>query len=158
MTELNFAGKELIYAIQQDDTKQAIDIVHQVSFPQGSYYLNLALTRATSKGNYLASVALVEAGSDINGVNDSIPLINAVLSKQYELIKFLLKNGADTERKDENSYTALMYAVSHQDLEAIILLIEAGASCETETFDGLTAKSIAEMQNNPKILEYFRKH
>ncbi|MCC5639634.1 ankyrin repeat domain-containing protein [Nostoc sp. CHAB 5844] len=51
-----------------------------------------------------------------------------------------------------------MYAVFNQDLEVIMLLIEAGASCKTETYDGVTARNIAERQNEPSILEYFTHH
>ncbi|MBD2495540.1 ankyrin repeat domain-containing protein [Nostoc sp. FACHB-280] len=151
-------GKNLIRAINQDDSSAALDILHRVSFPKGSYYLTLAMTRATVKGNYAVSVALTNAGSDINGVNDSIPLINAVLSRQYDLVRYLLESGADTERQDENSHTALMHAVFNQDIEAIMLLIEAGASCQTETYDGVTDQDIAERQNEPSIWEYLRHH
>ncbi|ALF52705.1 hypothetical protein ACX27_07320 [Nostoc piscinale CENA21] len=151
-------GKDLIRAINQDDSRTALDILHQVSFPKSSYYLTLALTRTTAKANHTVSVTLTKAGADVNGVNDSIPLINAVLSRQYDLVRYLLENGADTERQDENSHTALMHAVFNQDIEAIMLLIEAGASCQTKTYDGVTAQDIAERQNEPSILEYLRHH
>ena len=55
-----------------------------------------------------------------------------------DIIKFLLKSGADLELKDDNGSTALIYAVKANNIPAVDTLIDAGADINTQDNNGLT--------------------
>lgn len=67
-----------------------------------------------SDGGYLKEVqSIVEGGGDVNWQTESTgltPLMAATAGGHVEIVKFLLSNGADANRKDANGRTALQWA------------------------------------------------
>ena len=68
-----------------------------------------------------------------NPENANTPLSIATAYGYNEVIKLLLKHGADIEKKDKNDFhmTPLAHAVNSKKLPAVKLLVEAGANLNT---------------------------
>ena len=81
-------------------------------------------------------------------------LMKAAKSGNEWQIKRLLEAGADTNLKDNDGWTALMYAVRYNEgLECVELLLDAGADIKVINNYGLSALALtASYNNNPKIL------
>lgn len=81
-------------------------------------------------------------------------LMKAAKSGNEWQLKRLLEAGADTNLKDNDGWTALMYAVRYNEgLECVELLLDAGADIKAENNYGLSALALtASYNNNPKIL------
>lgn len=76
--------------------------------------------------------ALLEAGANVNFVDhDGFPALMAALASDREdvvaVLKLLIDAGADMSRRGVDGWTALHYAVSLQDIEAMRVLLEHGA-------------------------------
>jgi ankyrin repeat protein len=154
--------REFKSAIYNDNVELACDILNTHHSEFKSHQLNVALLSAVARPHVTIVKALLSFGADPNGYLDQVPLPQALwqdeedmdLEKCLALVKRLLEAGADPERQDENTYTALMYAVSNHYNDIAKVLIEAGASMESETYDGDTAMDMAERAGNTYILEY----
>ncbi|WP_428224812.1 ankyrin repeat domain-containing protein [Flavobacterium sp.] len=84
------------------------------------------LCKAIIKGDVEAVKKFLEYGSDVNeGENGVTPLMLAARYNQVEIIKMLLKNGADPKQKDENGNDARKYAEYSKATEALELLMRA---------------------------------
>lgn len=79
---------------------------------------------------------LTLAGQPENGL--SIKLGEAVLNNDIGQISLLLKQGASPNLLDANGQNALELAIANQSVEAVQLLIEAGADLERLSLDGYT--------------------
>ena len=81
-------------------------------------------------------------------------LMKAAKSGNDWQIKRLLESGAKINLKDNDGWTALMYAVRYNEgLECVELLLNAGADIRVANNYGLTAIALAaSYNNNPKIL------
>ena len=75
-------------------------------------------------------------------------------------VKQLLLAGADVNLKDNQNWTALMYAVRFQENTNVVkLLIDAGAQVDVENSFGNSAFIIASYyNNNPEILNLLIKY
>ena len=81
-------------------------------------------------------------------------LMKAAKSGNDWQLKRLLEAKADVNLKDNDGWTALMYAVRYNEgLECVELLLDAGADIKAVNNFGLTAIALAaNYNNNPKIL------
>lgn len=110
---------------------------------------------------------LIESGADINAKvkNDFIPLISiAAFGLQFELVKLLVENNADTNLIDKDGNTPLMYAISgeNDDLlkdksdieydrqEIVKLLLDYNADPNAVDNDGICVIDYAKKLNNKK--------
>jgi ankyrin repeat protein len=76
-----------------------------------------------------------------------------------EIVKELIKAGANLDLQDTNGETALMRACKHGHEEIIKELIRAGANFELKNKNGQTALMIANKKNNEeKIEKYIKKY
>jgi hypothetical protein len=100
-----------------------------------------------------------EADSQIGRYHGYLtPLILAVANSNLEVIKILLKSGANVDTSDEDETTPLMWAVSYSNYETVKLLLEAGADIEADNADGETALSRAQEQNRTDIVELLEEY
>ena len=90
---------------------------------------------------------LIMAGSNVNYGDDAgFPTLIAALSTdrhgrgdRMDVLRLLIRHGADVNRRGVNDWTPLHYAASIRDLEAMRLLLEAGADPTLRTrIDDLT--------------------
>ncbi len=84
---------------------------------------------AARTGHKIIAQRLLQLEVDIN-VQDkdlSTPLIEAVVHEQYEMVRFLIKQGADVDIPDIRGNTALHLAVLNENPRMTRLLLESGA-------------------------------
>lgn len=78
---------------------------------------------------------LLDSGADVNqclgagrsGVLDWIPLHTASAQGSVDLVRMLLRRGADATQKDNYDQTALQNAVLGDHWEVVVLLLEKGS-------------------------------
>jgi hypothetical protein len=93
-------------------------------------------------------------------------LQRAVCDSDLELIRLCLRHGADVERRNCEGETALGYAASWGSLDAVRLIVEAGADvnaiegrledCYSTALDSTCSSDPA--YDRPQIRDYLRKH
>jgi uncharacterized protein len=81
---------------------------------------------------------MIDAGANVNFVaDDGFPALIAAISRgrppKHEILALLLERGADTAARGINDWTALHYAVNLMDIEAIRMLLAAGADPSLRT-------------------------
>ncbi|AQN68665.1 ankyrin repeat protein [Saudi moumouvirus] len=129
---------------------------------------NTPLTFATWSDNLKLIKLLIKYGADVNmpeNENGWTPLIIACIRytlNSYEIIEYLLNNGADINHKDIKGKTALfktceLYLGSRTYI--VELLLRYNANPDIQDYDGNTALIITSrtLNNNPntkKLLEY----
>ncbi len=87
------------------------------------------LIEAAEKGVTAEVERLLNAGSDINGRDESgwTPLIAAAGEGHTETVALLLQKGANLQARDGNGYTALRHAKANGHIQVVELLTRAGA-------------------------------
>lgn len=96
---------------------------------------------AALEGNNTVLCDLLEAGADVNLVNDdeNNALWFACVKSAPETIAQLLEQGVDADNQNVNGATCLIYAASAGKFEAVKALVEAGADLYKATHDGFNA-------------------
>ncbi len=74
-----------------------------------------------------------------------------------EIVKELIKSGADVNAKSNNSNTALMGAAVYGDLEIIKELINSGADINAKNNINETALDVAKMNKRAEIVYYLER-
>lgn len=100
-------------------------------------------------------------GIDINKCDEKKyrlpPISHAVQINNLEFIKILLNNGADIDKGaqgDNYGNTALMIAAWDGRLDIVKYLVEQGACCNQQDFNGYTPLIKACIKNNPEVAKY----
>lgn len=84
------------------------------------------------------------------------PFMAAYNWKRFEIAEWFLKNGADVNFTDKDGNTTLFYAVKRKyKLDQIRLLLRFGADFNKENKQGISAKKLAEQNNQTGILKLF---
>lgn len=84
--------------------------------------------------------SLLNQGAEINSQIKSMPaLIFLVMNRNHEMVRFLLKNGADVNIQNLEGETSLICATKLKDMPMLHLLNEFGANKDIKSNDGLTA-------------------
>ncbi|KAI1365034.1 ankyrin repeat-containing domain protein [Xylaria arbuscula] len=73
---------------------------------------------------------LLRTRIDINGTNGNVPLIFAATSAQDDVIRMLLKNGANVHTRNEEGKSAMHLAAAYGHTSTMMLLYEEGAKIE----------------------------
>jgi TPR repeat protein len=112
------------------------------------------LVRASISGNLEIMQLLIEAGADVNGVDEwgDTPLMATVEFRHIEAAILLLENGADIDATKPNGTTALMIAARNEDLMSTDLLLRKGADPKIGLGSGDTALSLAAWNGNKEIV------
>jgi ankyrin repeat protein len=139
---------------------------------------NSPLNKAARNGNLSLCKFLVYNNVDILGYKEyenlekklnSTPLLNAVISRNYKLIKFLLKNGANPNIWSYTGYgnygdLPLHIAIKNNDFKIAKLLILYGADpnesflykCKYSSITYISPLELAKQLNKIKILKLFK--
>lgn len=105
---------------------------------------------------------LIESGADVNAKDKkgTTVLMWACLNsaKTVKHIEFLISKGADVNAKENsNDETALMFAATAGNVEAVATLIKNGADVNARAHNGATALSAAKAQGFTEIENLLRK-
>ena len=138
-------------------------------------------------GNYPETVSLLlQSGAEVNAKNNDgdTPLHDAAYFQGWdpnteritikgrlvypgelavEIIRLLIKNGADLEAKSEKNAqaTPLHHAVAHGLKEAVVVLVQSGANIDARLSAGggrLTPLDIARETNRLDIMKFLKSH
>jgi ankyrin repeat protein len=115
---------------------------------------------ALRKGNTKVVKILLEYKANADKSNLNGALIEALVSRNLELMQILLKAGADVNIKDDNGMTPLIYAILFPDEKQEIIveaMLAAGADVNTKDKNRCSALMYAEKAGNAKIVEMLRK-
>ena len=105
---------------------------------------------------------LLDTGSDINEVDadDATPLMMAIETNNYKIIKLLLDRGANINMAKEHGITALMMAMdediiysNNQMYLTVKLLLDRGANINMVNEGGETALILSVMLNHNEIVD-----
>ncbi len=116
---------------------------------------------AAWKNQEEAAKLLVESGAVIDlreTANLGTPLLIAAQHDRLEMVRFLLKQGADREASDLNGHHALALAAGNGSTETLVHLLDVGMDVDMETDDGRTplfvASCVGEMESARVLLEH----
>lgn len=85
------------------------------------------------------------------------PFMAAYNWKRFEVAEWFLKNGADINFADKDGNTTLFYAVKRKyKLDQIRLLLKFGADFDKENKNDISARKLAEQNNQTGILKLFK--
>ena len=107
-------------------------------------------------GKDAATVALIEAGADVNrpvGAAGYTPLMLAVARQSKVAAQVVLKRGADVNAHNQGGVTALMIAAAADQPELVALLVQAGANVDARSETGETALSIARAKDYQAVMK-----
>lgn len=108
-----------------------------------------ALTIAKYNGYDEIAKLLIEAGAKGEFNDEIIDVVNAIKSGNNDYLKLKLEKGLDPNSVDENQTQLLYISVFYNNLEAVNLLLSAGA---TQDFDDITPLMYAAETGNKEIL------
>jgi len=116
---------------------------------------------ALQGGKDAATVALIEAGADVNGPVGAAgytPLMLAVARQSKTAAEAVLKRGADVNARNQGGVTALMIAAAADQPELVALLVQAGANVAAQSETGETALSIARAKDYQAVMKLLEQH
>ncbi|GMH36789.1 hypothetical protein BSKO_04662 [Bryopsis sp. KO-2023] len=117
-----------------------------------------ALLKASYNGNITIVKQEIRKGIDPNIVSaggGSTPLILAAANGHSQIVKFLLKHGADIEAKDDLGYTALLEAALWGETEVVKALVKNGAEVDVSSGVGSKPLFVAAKGGHLEIVEVF---
>lgn len=108
-------------------------------------------------GHLPIAEALVKAGADVNlAARNSFkvrPLHSAAASRQLEIARLLLANGADPNVRQQHDVTPLHSAAHNGQEEMVQLLLQYGADTAARTTDGKTALDMAREDGHEGVVQ-----
>jgi RNA polymerase sigma factor (sigma-70 family) len=121
------------------------------------------MNQAASDNDLAAVKKYIAAGDAVDQVsrdgNNATPLVYAAFNgrdRAYDLIVYLLDQGANVNARHANGYTALMLAVRHRSPKTVELLLTRGADVTITSNSGENALDWAVQEKDPKILALIR--
>jgi ankyrin repeat protein len=118
--------------------------------------MNDSMYDAVVKGDSVAMKDFIKRGVDVNliikqGFVETNLIITAVYNKNADVLDLLLRNGGDVDLDDGFGATALMYAVSTDQIELVKILLGYKADPNLKDKTGNTAFSNAKKIRNREI-------
>ncbi|HPS03588.1 MAG TPA: ankyrin repeat domain-containing protein, partial [Candidatus Sumerlaeota bacterium] len=106
--------------------------------PTASKGLTQTLREAVEAGNLAQVRAQVEAGGDLNALDEGLaPLHRAVLSGQADVVSYLVERGANVNVRCQLGRTPLHYAVAQNQMGMVRFLLSHGADVKARDQDGV---------------------
>lgn len=99
--------------------------------------------------------ALANNSFNLLDEDGSTPLIISCVESDERLVSLLLRNGADPNFPNSAGWTALAFAALKGNVEAANTLLRYHADILFEISPGITAYSIAQKENQTKVIELF---
>jgi ankyrin repeat protein len=103
---------------------------------------------------------LVEAGVKLGPQDETVSgnyLITAVLNKNFDILRNLIKLGMNVDAKNEDGHTALMHAAQSGNMRLVKLLVENGAKIDMKDDNEENAIQWAEYNAHPEIAKFLEK-
>jgi ankyrin repeat protein len=143
-------SKKLSDAIDKNDTATASSLISS-----GSVNLNgetLPLHRAVGCGRVEIMTMLLDAGADINAVDERrlTALHIAIAKDQFDALKLLVERGANLGVVDSNGPLLAIVAVYEREERFVLLLLDAGAP-----LDGLSTGDVMKLVTSVAVFNRF---
>jgi len=99
----------------------------------------------------------MEPNIDMEDKNNMTPLHSAVISRNIEVLTFLISTGANVNAKNINGWTPLHYAAGARgdNVEIVEFLVSKGADVNVKNNDGETPLDVARKCKNAKIAQFW---
>ncbi|WP_426272389.1 ankyrin repeat domain-containing protein [Exiguobacterium sp. R-17] len=155
---------ELMAAIQKGKLEDVHRLIPESDMKavdaDGDTALHYLGYRKSSKGLESIFKELLEAGSDVDAVNDfgERPFITAVFSNNDELVDLYLKRGEKINQQDDDQFTPLHHAVEGEGKQTVKLLLERGADPSIKNADGFTPLMMAQEYELDEIIDLLKQH
>jgi hypothetical protein len=110
---------------------------------------------AFESGKYQIASVFLSAGAEVDRVdNRGLSLLHRLVSSGASVkeIGQILADGASVDLADRHGWTPLHNACAHGYLEAVKVLLAAGANTNAVTKDGKTPRAFASLNNHHKVL------
>ncbi|XP_045301998.1 ankyrin repeat and SOCS box protein 3 isoform X3 [Leopardus geoffroyi] len=117
---------------------------------------NTPLFLAVENGHIDVLRLLLRYGANVNGSHSMCgwnALHQATFQENGEIIKLLLKKGADKECQDDFGITPLFVAAQYGKLESLSILISSGANVNCQALDEATPLFIAAQEGHTECVE-----
>ncbi len=114
------------------------------------------LAIAAQNGKLKTTVALLEAGADVNAPvakGGYTPLMLASISGSGDIVTSLIEHGARVNAANAGGVTALMIAAAANRSTIVGLLLKSGADLNARSEDGRTALGIAQANSNEAVIQ-----
>lgn len=112
-------------------------------------------------GHLEAAEYLVRAGASVNtSANNSLgatPLQSAVAGNHTDIVRMLIKNGANPNVRERGGYTPMHVAADNGNAEIIQLLIFAGADLQAKSDDGKIPLDLASAKGHAQAVEILKR-
>jgi len=98
-----------------------------------------------AKDNQRVLALIVFHGEMLNAANERglTPLMDAVISKNYDAMRLLILHGVDVNHRDPDGWTAKSWAIFIQDREAQRILSKASVVSHSDDISGAVFGSMA---------------
>ncbi|KAK6538634.1 hypothetical protein TWF694_010212 [Orbilia ellipsospora] len=148
-----FMDQALVSALEKGKTKIVEIILRRIS-PRYEH-----LVVAIKSGFISAVGLLLDYFGDLDNPADDQPtaLLVAALAGHNDILSFLIRNGVNLERTDNKNRTALACAVEMNNLNAVKMLLGAGASSEASVLGGMNLIVYTASHGMAEILELLLK-
>ncbi|MEU1878461.1 ankyrin repeat domain-containing protein [Streptosporangium sp. NPDC020072] len=140
--------QELLEAVARGDVERVERLLRDGlgADPEAAGH-STALYAAAAGGRTAIVEALLAHGADpgriSGGEEEGLPLCAAAALGRVETVEALLRAGADPSAREEDGWTALLWAASNGREEALTALLDAGADPEEANESGETALTLA---------------
>ncbi|MFF4413951.1 ankyrin repeat domain-containing protein [Streptosporangium sp. NPDC001559] len=140
--------QELLEAVARGDVERVEHLLRDGlgADPEAAGH-STALYAAAASGRTAIVEALLAHGADpgriSGGEEEGLPLCAAAALGRVETVGALLRAGADPSAREEDGWTALLWAASNGREEALTALLDAGADPEEANESGETALTLA---------------
>ncbi|MFI7535712.1 ankyrin repeat domain-containing protein [Streptosporangium sp. NPDC049376] len=140
--------EELLEAVARGDVERVERLLRDGlgADPEAAGH-STALYAAAAGGRTAIVEALLAHGADpgriSGGEEEGLPLCAAAALGRVETVEALLRAGADPSAREEDGWTALLWAASNGREEALTALLDAGADPEEANESGETALTLA---------------